>query len=119
MQTNTIIAIIYWLLLAALVIPSYVFAIQKLFGHPQKLADFKRWGYSATFMRLLGLGEMLALTAMLFKPTRYAGFICFCVILAGAVCTHLKNRDDKKQLMTPVIVWAHMAVIFTLTFFVK
>jgi len=119
MQTNTIIAIVYWLLMAAFVIPTCVSGIQKVFAQPQKLADFTRWGYSPTFMRLLGLGEVAALTALLFTPTRNAGFIFFCVILAGAVYTHLKSRDDKKQLMTPVIVWAHMAVIFTLTFFVK
>ena len=119
MQTNTILAIIYWLLVAALVIPGYVFAIQKIFAQPQKLADFTRWGYSVTFMRLLGLAEAAALSALLFTPTRTTGFIVYCIILAGAVYTHLKSRDDKKQLMTPVIVGAHAAVIFTLTFFVK
>jgi len=119
MQKKIIITIVYWLLVAAFVIPGYLFGFQKLFAEPRKLADFTRWGYSTASMRFLGLGEIAALTSLLFTATRYACFIFFCIILAGAIYTHTKNNDGKKQMMTPIIVWAHMAVIFILSNFIN
>ncbi len=75
MQTKTVIGVIFWVLLAAFVIPGFIFGFQKLFAQPQKVESFKRWGYSIMFMRFLGLGEIVALTTLLFTQLRYVGII--------------------------------------------
>lgn len=114
-----IITIIFWVLLIAFVIPCYIFGFKKMMGNAQSKADFARWGYSMLFMRLLGLAEVLASTAMLFEPTRLAGIICFAMIFAGAVYTHLRSKDSLKQVMAPVYVFIHLALMFAFTFLIS
>lgn len=111
--------IIFWVLLVAFVVPCYIFGFKKILGNAQSKADFTRWGYSIVFMRLLGVAEVLAATAMLFAPARLAGMICFAVIFAGAVFTHLRSKDPVKQTMAPIFVFIHLAVVFALTFWIS
>lgn len=111
--------IIFWVLLIAFVVPCYIFGFKKIAGNAQSKADFIRWGYPVLFMRLLGLAEALAATAMLFAPSRLAGIICFAVIFAGAVYTHLRSKDPVKQVMAPVFVFIHLAVVFALSSWVS
>jgi len=107
--------IILWVLLASFIIPSLIFGYQKLVGEKQKIELFKRFGYPLWCMRLLGLIEIIACIMMLFNPTRLVGIVMFPVILAGAIYTHLKFNDPKKEVMTPVFVGLHLLAIFLFT----
>jgi putative oxidoreductase len=111
-------SIIFWALLIAFVVPCYIFGFKKLSGNAQSRRDFLRWGYSFWFMRLLGLGEIIAATAMLFGPTRIFGTCFFALNFTGAVFTHLKSKDPLKQTMTPVYVALHLAVVFAFTWWI-
>src|ERR1700709_1282033 len=94
--------IILWVLLTSFIIPSLIFGYQKLVGEKQKTELFNRFGYPLWFMRILGLAEIVACAFMLFGTTRLIGIFIFPIILAGAVYTHLKFKDPKKEVMTPV-----------------
>ena len=108
--------IIFWVLLIAFIIPGFIFGSKKLFAHKQSIGHFNRWGYPLWFMHLLGLVEIIACCLMLFNQTRIYGITVFPVILAGAVYTHVKHKDSKKQIMAPVFVGLLLLVIFLFTF---
>ena len=110
--------IVFWILIAAYVIPGYIFGFQKLLGQLQKVDGFKKWGYPLWFMRLLGLAEIIGCTLMLFGPTRLYGIAIFPVILVGAVYTHIKFKDTKGDILTPVMVGLHLIAIFVFTLFI-
>ena len=110
--------ILFWVLIAAYVIHGFIFGIQKLFGQKQKIEHFERWGYPLWFMRLLGLAEIAACGLMLFGQTRMYGIAIFPIILLGAVYTHLKFKEPKKETMTPVFVGIHLLAIFLFTFWI-
>jgi putative oxidoreductase len=112
------IQIIFWVLIAAYVIPGYIFGTKKLIGHKHSIGEFKRFGYPLWFMHVLGLAEITGSTLMLFSATRIYGIAIFPVILAGAVYTHLKVRDGKKVVMKPVIAGMVLLVIFLFTFLI-
>jgi len=111
------IKIIFWVLIAAYIIPGFIFGFKKLTGNKQSVSLFKKWGYPLWFMRVLGLTEIIGSILMLFNSTRIYGIAIFPVILAGALYTHLKNKepDDVKK---PVFVGLLLLVIFLFTFFV-
>jgi putative oxidoreductase len=104
--------IIFWVLLIAFVLPTYYFGYTKLVGKKDKVESFLKWGYSLWFMKLLGAIEILADSFLLFSQTRLLGMIILGAILMGAVFTHIKNRDNKAELMPPIFVAIHLAVIF-------
>jgi membrane protease YdiL (CAAX protease family) len=101
MQTKTVIGVVFWVLLAAFIIPGFIFGFQKPFALRQKVDSFRRWGYSLMFMRFLGLGEIVALTTLLFAQLRYAIIIFFLHYFARRG-VHAYLRQSRKQVMTPV-----------------
>jgi len=110
--------IIFGVLMAAYIIPGVIFGFQKLFAQKNKIDCFKKWGYPLWFMRLLGLAEVVGCSLMLFNSTRLYGIAIFPVILIGAVYTHVKFKEPKKEAMTPVFVGLHLLVIFLFTFWI-
>jgi putative oxidoreductase len=110
--------IIFWVLIAAYVIPGYIFGIKKLLGHKHSVGEFKRFGYPLWFMHVLGLAEITGSTLMLFSATRIYGIAIFPLILAGAVYTHLKLRDGKKVVMKPIFASLVLLIIFLFTFLI-
>jgi putative oxidoreductase len=111
------IQIIFWVLVAAYVIPAFIFGFKKLTGNKQSVALFKKWGYPLWFMHLLGLTEITGSVLMFFNSTRIYGIAIFPVILAGAFYTHVKFKEsaDAKK---PVFVGLLLLVIFLFTFFI-
>ena len=110
--------IIFWVLIAAYVIPGFIFGFKKLTGNKQSVALFKKWGYPLWFMHVLGFIEITGSILILFKPTRIYGIAIFPVILAGAFYTHVKFKEssDAKK---PVFVGILLLAIFLFTFWVK
>jgi putative oxidoreductase len=110
--------IIFWVLIAAYVIPGFIFGFKKLTGNQQSVALFKKWGYPLWFMRVLGLIEITGSILMLFNPTRIYGIAIFPVILAGAFYTHVKFKESSNA-KKPVFVGLLLLAIFLFTFWVK
>ncbi len=106
---------VFWVLLLAFVLPTYYFGYTKLMVQKDKMESFTHWGYSIWFMKLLGLVEIIAGTCLLFSPTRYVGIALLAIILVGAVVTHIRYKDPRKDMLTPIFVGAHLLVIFILS----
>ncbi|HXU26610.1 MAG TPA: DoxX family protein [Bacteroidia bacterium] len=115
METKTIISIIFWLLIAAFIIPGYIHGFQKIFSQKEKVEAFTKWGFSLTFMRFLGWVEVVGSSLLLFPQTRLFSIPIYAIVLGGAVYTHLKNNDTKKNTLVPVFVGLHLIVLLTLT----
>ncbi|HZY40023.1 MAG TPA: DoxX family protein [Mucilaginibacter sp.] len=113
------IQIIFWVLIVAYVIPGYIFGFKKLFAHKESVEAFKRFGYPLWFMHLLGFAEVAGSSLMLFNPTRIYGIAIFPIIIAGAIYTHVKVKDAKKVVMTPIFVGFHLLIIFLFTFWMQ
>ena len=115
METKTIITIIFWVLIAAFIIPGYMHGFQKIFSQQQKVETFTKWGFSLTFMKFLGWVEVIGSSLLLFPQTRLFAIPLYAILLSGAVYTHIKNNDAKKDTMTPVFVGIHLVVLLVLT----
>ena len=106
--------IIFWILIAACIIPGIIFGYKKLSGHPDSRAYFKRWGYPLWFMLLLGFTEIACSILMLFNVTRIYALAVFAALVVGAFYTHVRYKDSKKDVMKPIFVGTLLVVIFLL-----
>jgi len=113
METKTI---IFWVLIAACIVPGVIFGFKKLSGHPDSEAYFKRWGYPLWFMHALGFTEIACSILIVINATRIYAIGIFATLAVGAFYTHVKYRYSKKDVMKPVFVGMLLAVIFLLNF---
>ena len=116
MEVKTIITIIFWILVAAFIVPGYIQGFQKIFSQKEKVEAFTKWGFSLTFMKLLGWAEVVGSTLLLLPQTRLLSIPIYAVLLSGAVYTHIKNNDAKKDRVTPIFVGVHLIALLTLTY---
>jgi putative oxidoreductase len=116
MEVKTIVTIIFWILVVAFIIPGYVHGVQKIVAQKEKVETVTKWGFSLTFMKLLGWVEVIGSTLLFFPQTRLLSIPIYTVILSGAVYTHIKNHDAKKDRMVPIFVGAHLVALLTLTY---
>ena len=107
--------IIFWVLIASVVIPGVIFGYKKLAGHPDSRAYFRRWGYPVWFMHLLGFSEIACSVLILFTATRVYAIAVFATIVAGAFYTHVRYKDPKKDVMKPIFVGTLLGLIFLFT----
>jgi putative oxidoreductase len=114
MQTQTIITIVFWSLTAGFLIITYLHGFQKIFAQKQKVEMFTKLGYSIPAMRFIGIVEVVGASFILFPQTRLLVLPIYTVLLSGAVYTHLKSKDDKKEAIGPVIAGAWLAVILVI-----
>ena len=108
--------IIFWVLIAACIIPGVIFGFKKLSGHPDSEAYFKRWGYPLWFMHVLGFTEIACSILIVISATRIYAIGIFATLVIGAFYTHVKYKDSKKDVIKPIVVGALLAVIFFLNF---
>ena len=108
--------IIFWVLVAACIIPGVIFGFKKLSGHADSEAYFKRWGYPLWFMHVLGFTEIACSILMVISATRIYAIGIFGILVIGAFYTHVKYKDSKKDVIKPIVVGGLLAVIFFLTF---
>ena len=109
--------IIYWILLVGMALPSFYFGYTKVVSYPEKVTLFNRLGYSTFFMKLVGLGEVVSSVGLFFEPTRMFAIGISATILLGAIFSHVRVKDPTKEVMAPVIVFAHLTVIFILSIY--
>jgi len=107
----------FWILLVAMALPSIYFGYTKLVSQRDKVELFHRLGYPVWFMQVVGLAEVVGAIMLLLSPTRMGGIGILAIILAGAIFSHWRAKDPTKELMTPVFVSIHLAIIFVFTQF--
>jgi hypothetical protein len=75
----------------------------KLVGFPGMEESFLLWGYSRTFMIIIGIFE-LALSILVFvKKTRIIGLSGLILLMIGALFTHISN-DQYDEIYTAVFL---------------
>jgi len=116
METKTI---IFWVLIAAYIIPGVIFGFKKLSGHPDSEAYFKRLGCPLWFMQLLGFIEVGCNILIVFNATRmYAIGVLFVTLIVGAYYTHARYKDLKKDMVEPLFTGLLLVAIFSFTFWI-
>ena len=113
MQTQTIITIVFWLLIAGFLIITYVHGFQKIFATKQKVEMFNKLGYSIPAMRFIGVVEVVGATFIIFPQTRLFVIPVYAVLLSGAIYKHI-TKDDKKEAVGPFIAGTWLAVILVI-----
>jgi hypothetical protein len=105
------------LLAAACLVP----AIAKLGAHPKMLAAAGHFGMPWSRYQLIGVAELLAasgvIAGLIWAPIGIAAASGMCVLLVGALTTHLR-AGDRLQEATPALIalgagLAYLAVALT------
>ena len=109
-----LLTILLWILIAAFLVPVYLQGFQKVILQKEKVALFSRWNYSLRTMQLLGIIEIAGGTLLLFPSTRLFTIPFYAVLLSGAVYTHAKHNDTRRNTLVPVLVGLHLALILLL-----
>ena len=104
--------IILWICFAAFSIPSFIFGFRKIILQKEMIIKFHNWGYHTYFMWLIGLIEMVISIAVLFTTTRNGSLYIYFILLIGALYTHIKAKDSKKDTMAPIFVFLLSTIIF-------
>lgn len=87
----------------------------KLVGYQGMEESFLLWGYSKTFMILVGIVE-LALSIMIFaKKTRKIGLTGLIILMIGALFTHISN-EEYNQIYSAVFLLVIGTCSFVLIF---
>ena len=63
--------------------------IMKLTGAEEMRQGFENWGYPIFFMYIIGLCEVAGAIGLWLRRFSYAAKVCFIILMAGAVLTHL------------------------------
>lgn len=104
-----------WVFIIVLIIPAFLHGYQKLVVHPEKKEMFDRFGYSITFMRLIGIAEIIIGIGILFETTRLWAMAAYTAIILGAIYTHFKVKDPAKEKFPPFLVLTIMIIIYFLS----
>lgn len=116
--SHLILTIVFWVLVAAFLLPGYLHGIQKVVLQKEKVATFSQWNYSMRTMQWLGVLEIAGASLLLFPVTRIFAIPFYAILLSGAVYTHMKNNDTRQNTLVPVFVGLHFVVIMVLNIWV-
>jgi len=108
--------IIFWVLLIAMVAPSFFFGFTKVISRQDKVELFNRLGYPLWFMKLVGISEIVTSIGLLLEPTRFIAISLSAIILIGAIFSHVRAKEPKEAI-PPAIVFLHLTAIYIFTFF--
>ena len=75
----------------------------KLVGFPGMEESFLVWGYSKTFMIIIGVIELILSIIIFAKPTRVIGLSGLVFLMIGALFTHISN-DEYDQITTALFL---------------
>jgi len=65
----------------------------KLMGDPATVANFEKWGYSNSFMMIIGVLEVLGAIGLLIPKFRSLAALGLIGIMLGAAGTHIMNSE--------------------------
>jgi len=77
--------------------------IMKLTGAEDLRQGFENWGYPIFFMYIIGICEVAGAIGLWLRRFSFAAKICFIILMAGAVLTHLVF-DTFQEAMAPIIL---------------
>ena len=88
--------------------------IMKLTGADMVKATFEGWGYPILFAYFIGLCEVAGAIGLWLRRFSYAAKVCFIILMAGAVLTHLAFDTFQEAvppivliILTAVTLWLH------------
>jgi hypothetical protein len=103
-----------WVSILLVTVPCIAFGIKKLRFDADKVAQFKQWGYSSSFMVALTLTELFACACMFFPVSRIYGCGIWAIVLMGAIATHLRAKDAISSVFAPIFVGVLVALVYFL-----
>ena len=94
----------------------FVSGVIKVAGLEMLKENFEGWGfpYPLLFMRLIGLCEVVGAIGLWLPRFSYTAKICFIILMAGAVLTHLRHRDPILDALGAIILLIFTAVALAL-----
>lgn len=104
-----------WVFIVILIIPAFLHGYQKFVVNQEKKEMFDRFGYSITFMRLIGIAEIIIGIGILFETTRLWAMASYTIIILGAIYTHFRVKDPAKEKFPPFFVLTIIIVIYFLS----
>ena len=87
--------------------------IMKLTGAEEMRQGFENWGYPIFFMYIIGICEVAGAIGLWLRRFSFAAKICFIILMAGAVLTHLVF-DTINDAVPPIILIILTAVTLVL-----
>ena len=75
----------------------------KLVGFPGMEESFLVWGYSKTFMLVVGVAELILSVVIFAKPSRVFGLAGLIILMIGALFTHISN-DEYNEISTALFL---------------
>lgn len=75
----------------------------KLVGTPGMEESFLVWGYSKTFMIIVGIVELVLSILIYVKQTRKIGLAGLFILMIGALFTHI-SHDEYQEIYTAVFL---------------
>lgn len=75
----------------------------KLVGFPGMEESFLIWGYSKTFMLIVGIIELILSIIIYARPTRVVGLVGLIFLMLGALFTHI-SHDEYDQISTALFL---------------
>ncbi len=90
------------------------------FGSKQMVEGFKQYGYPAWFRVVTGLVEVVSavlVIAGIWKDILAAwGGLLIAVTMIGAIVTHIKIKDEVKNMMVPIILFVLGLIVLVINF---
>ena len=87
--------------------------IMKLTGAEEMRQGFENWGYPIFFMYIIGICEVAGAIGLWLRRFSFAAKICFIILMAGAVLTHLVF-DTFQDAVPPIVLIVLTAVTLVL-----
>jgi uncharacterized membrane protein YphA (DoxX/SURF4 family) len=84
--------------------------VTKLLSLDFQVTFFTNWGYSFSFMYIIGALEVLGAIGLLIKPLRLLANIGLIGIMIGALYTHLSSGDAIQMMVLAVVASALLVI---------
>ena len=104
MATNRVQKIALWIVTIILAVAFLLFGILKLIGAEPLAGEFTKWGYPAWFRLLIGVAEIGGAVLLLLPRTVALSAAGLCVLMVGAVFTHLKAGEGPQTVPAFVLL---------------
>ena len=77
--------------------------VTKLLGLDFQVTFIPNWGYSLSFMYIIGALELLGAIGLLIKPLRLLANIGLIGIMIGALYTHISSGDPIQMMVLAIV----------------
>jgi putative oxidoreductase len=102
--------VVAWALSVLLALAFLAAGVSKLAGAQMMVDGFRHWGYADWFRYLIGACEVGGAVLLLMPRTAWLGAAGLCVIMIGAVVTHLTHSENAEALI-PLAMFVLLAAV--------